>query len=346
MANTKNDALTKSNLINITGFADGSQRFQSLNKKLVLGDIIVQNPGEGFENKRRLIPTSGINTYSDFIEYTNHGFEDGELIRYSHSGIGVTIGGLDTDQDYYVLKINDSQFRLASAGIGTTLSNANYLTKQFVGLTSVGSGEHIFNYPPIQVSVKGVIGINTSSNEGEDFNAIINPIVRGSITSVNVEKSGIGYGASTTFNFSIPPQVRVSSGSSSEYKAIVTNGKIQSVIVTRSGEEYTSTPDLVVLGDGVGAKVVSSISNGRVNSVTVKNGGVGYTTSLVSVQENLPGTGAVFLPKIRSWAGNNVKRYEDIFYGDDGFLSRGDNDEWIKFTSFYAPRGLRKLLKS
>ena len=344
LANTKNDALTKSNLINITGFADGSQRFQSLNKKLVLGDIIIENPGEGYENKRRLVPTTGINTYSDFIEYTNHGFEDGEIIRYENNG--VKIGGLDTDQDYYVLKINDSQFRLAAAGIGTTLSNANYLTKQFVGFTSVGSGDHVFNYPPIQVSIKGVIGINTSGGEGEDYNAIINPIVRGSITSINVERAGIGYGASTTFNFSIPPQVRVSSGSSSEYKAIVTGGKIQSVIVTRSGEEYTSTPDLVILGDGVGAKLVSSISNGRVDSVTVKNGGVGYTTSLVSVQESIPGSGAVFLPKIRSWAVNNVKRYEDIFYNDDGFLSRGDNDEGIKFTTFYAPRGLRKILKS
>ena len=190
------------------------------------------------------------------------------------------------------------------------------------------------------------VGTTFNNSDGEDYNAIINPIVRGSITSVNVEKSGIGYGASTTFNFSIPPSVRVSSGSSSEYKAIVTNGKIQSVIVTRSGGEYTSTPDLTILGDGVGAKLVSSISNGRVNSVTVKNGGVGYTTSLVGVQENLPGTGAVFLPKIRSWAVNNVKRYEDIFYDDDGFLSRGDNDEGIKFTSFYAPRGLRKILKS
>ena len=115
------------------------------------------------------------------------------------------------------------------------------------------------------------------------------------------------------FNFSIPPTVRVSSGSSSEYKAIVTDGEIQSVIVTRSGEEYTSTPDLVVLGDGVGAKLVSSINSGRVDSVTVKNGGVGYTTSIVSVQESIPGSGAVFLPKIRSWAINNVKRYEDIF---------------------------------
>ena len=69
LANNQNDAITKSNLINLTGFADGSQRFQSLRKKFVLGQIIIDNPGEGYENKRRLIPTAGINTYSDFIEY-------------------------------------------------------------------------------------------------------------------------------------------------------------------------------------------------------------------------------------------------------------------------------------
>ena len=125
----------------------------------------------------------------------------------------------------------------------------------------------------------------------------------------------------------------------------MSNGKIQSVIVTRSGDEYTSTPDLTILGDGVGAKVVSSISGGRVSEVSIKNGGVGYTTSLVGVQEVIPGSGVVFLPKIKSWAVNNVKRYEDIFYGDDGFLTRGDNDEGIKFTSFYVPRELRKVLK-
>ena len=93
-------------------------------------------------------------------------------------------------------------------------------------------------------------------------------------------------------------------------------------------------------------KIVSSISGGSVDRVIVDNGGVGYSTATVAVQEVIPGTGAIFLPKIKSWAVNNVKRYEDIFYGDDGFLSRGDNDEGIKFTSFYAPRGLRKVLKS
>ena len=341
LANNKNDALTKSNLLNLTGFADGSQRFQSLNKKLVLGQVVIENPGKGYENKRRLVTSSGINTYSDSIEYKNHGFLDGEIVRYSNDQI--KIGGLDTDQDYYILKVNDDRFRLAAAGIGSTLSNENYISNQFVGLTSVGSGEHIFNYPPITVNIKGRIGINTS--HPENYHARVNPIVRGSITSVNIEKSGNGYGNNTTFNFSIPPQVRVSSGSSSEYKAIVTDGKIRSVIVTRSGEEYTSTPDLQILGDGAGAKIISSISNGRVDSVTVDNGGVGYSTASVSVQEIIPGTGAIFLPNIRSWSINNVKRYEDIFYNDDGFLSRGYNDEGIKFTSFYAPRGLRKILK-
>ena len=341
LANNQNDAITKSNLLNLTGFADGSQRFQSLRKKLVLGQVIIENPGEGYENKRRLIPSAGINTYSDFIEYANHGFNDGEIIRYSNDG--VKIGGLDTDQDYYVLKVSDNRFRLASAGIGTTLSDLNYQTKQFVGMTSIGSGEHVFNYPPITVSVRGTIGINTA--EPENYHATINPIVRGSITSINIDNPGLGYGNDSTFNFSIPPQVRVSSGSSSEYKAIVTNGRIQSVIVTRSGGEYTSAPDLTILGDGVGAKIISSISGGSVDKVTVDNGGVGYSTASVGVQEVIPGTGAVFLPKIKSWAVNNVKRYEDIFYDDDGFLSRGDNDEGIKFTSFYAPRGLRKILK-
>ena len=208
-----------------------------------------------------MIPITGINTYSNFIEYKDHGFENGELIRYSNDSI--KIGGLDTDQDYYVLKINNDRFKLAAAGIGSTLSNENYISKQHVGLTSLGDGNHIFNYPPITVEVKGILGINTS--HPENYHAVINPIVRGSITSINVEKPGLGYGNNTTFNFKIPPLVRVSSGSSSEYKAIVTDGKIQSVIVTRSGDEYTSSPDLEILGDGVGAKIISSISNGRVD---------------------------------------------------------------------------------
>ena len=341
LANDLNSALTRTNIINISGFADGIQRFESLEKKRVISQIIVENPGEGYENKRRLIAPTGINTYSDYIEYQDHGFADGEIVRYSNSGI--PIGGLQTTQDYYVLKVDDNKFRLAAAGIGTTLSDVNYLTKQYVGLTSLGFGNHVFNYPSITVNVKGRIGINTTSSE--NYHAVVNPVVRGSITSVNVEESGIGYGSSTIFNFAIRPTVRVSSGSSSEYRAIVSSGKIQSVIITKSGTNYSSPPDISIFGDGVGAKAIASISNGQVSKITILNGGVGYTTSSVVVSENIPGTGVKFLPQIKSWNINDVKKYEDIITEDDGFLRRGDNDNGMKFTSFYAPRQLRSILK-
>ena len=341
LANNENDALTRSNLLNFTAFGDGIQRFESLRKKQVIGRIVIENPGEGYENKRRLVPTSGINTYSDFIEYKDHGFNDGDLIRYSNEG--VRIGGLETTQDYYVLREDGDKFRLAAAGIGSTLSRANYDTKQYVGMTSVGEGKHIFNYPPITVAVRGKLGINTDTTE--NYHAITSPIVRGGITAINVEEPGVGYGSSDVFNFSIPPEVRVSSGSSSEYKAIVQNGKIQSVIVTSAGTEYTSAPDLTIFGDGVGAKVIASISNGSIDKITVTNGGVGYSTSQVVVSEQLPGSGVKFLTKVNDWQINNVKRYEDIIQPDDGFLIRGDNDNGMKFTSFYAPRELRKLIQ-
>ena len=342
LANNENDAITRSNIINITGFADGTQRFQSLEQKKVLGRIIVENSGENYENKRRLVPPVGVNTYSDFIEFNNHGFQDGELIRYSNSD-GTAIGGLSQTQDYYVLKDNDNKFRLAAAGIGTTLSDANYKTNQYVDLESIGSGEHIFNYPPIVVNVKGRLGINTSSSE--NYHATVNPIVRGSITSINLEAPGNNYGASNVFNFTIPPQVRVSAGSSSEFKPIVSKGKIQSVIVTRGGYNYTSVPDLTINGDGVGAKIIAKVENGQVKSVTVANGGVGYSTSNVAVQETIPGTNVKILTKIASWNVDAVERNKNIIKEDDGYLTRGDNDNGMKFTSFYAPRELRKALK-
>lgn len=59
-----------------------------------------------------MIPSVGINTYSDYIEYKDHGFGDGELVRYTNDGIA--IGGLDTSQDYYVLKVDDNRFRLTA----------------------------------------------------------------------------------------------------------------------------------------------------------------------------------------------------------------------------------------
>ena len=60
-------------------------------------------------------------------------------------------------------------------------------------LVSIGSGIHIFNYEPITVSVSGRIGVSTLT--GQDFNATIQPIFRGSIESVHVQSGGENFGS-------------------------------------------------------------------------------------------------------------------------------------------------------
>ena len=41
-------------MYNFTAFDDGIQRFESLRKKQVIGRIVIENPGEGCENREDL----------------------------------------------------------------------------------------------------------------------------------------------------------------------------------------------------------------------------------------------------------------------------------------------------
>ena len=79
------------------------------------------------------------------------------------------------------------------------LNLADYYDKQiFTSLTKTGGGS--FNYQPITVTVEGTIGVSTRSG-GQDFSAVLQPIVRGQITSVDLTQAGAGYGASEIINF-------------------------------------------------------------------------------------------------------------------------------------------------
>ena len=72
-------------------------------------------------------------------------------IEISHAGSANTSRFLAGGSVGVGIGVTDTTGRNAAAGIGTTLSNANYLSKQFVGLNSVGSGEHIFNLSLIHI---------------------------------------------------------------------------------------------------------------------------------------------------------------------------------------------------
>lgn len=116
------------------------------------------------------------------------------LIR--HDGTAVT--GLSTEKQYYVTVVDKDNFKLSATGVGTTASDFYYLTKQYENLTNVGVGTHTFNYPEISVEVIGSVGI--SSIEGKNFNAVLQPIVRGEITSIHLSNKGVGYGSSEVIN--------------------------------------------------------------------------------------------------------------------------------------------------
>ena len=94
--------------------------------------------------------------------------------------------------------------------MGTTTKDFYYKTKQFAEFRNVGFGTHSFNYQPISVEVLGRVGI--SSIEGKTFEANIQPIFRGEITSVDLTQTGVGYGASEILNFNREPKVSLYSG--------------------------------------------------------------------------------------------------------------------------------------
>ena len=142
--------------------------------------------------------TAGINTALNHITISNHGFNSGETVTYSGNA-----SGLSSDQTYIVTVVDSDSFKLSSVGVGTTAKAFYYDTKQYVDIESVGSGTHTFNYPTISVNVSGEIGVTTFS--GQDFNARLQPVFRGSIESVHLTDNGVGYGASEVINFNKQP---------------------------------------------------------------------------------------------------------------------------------------------
>lgn len=152
------NALSQTDEINLTSVGEGIQRFRSTRKKNIITSINVIDGGSGYENKKRIASPLGINTSNSIISIENHDYKTGEIITYNTTGS--VASGLSTSENYYVIKIDENRFRLASAGIGTTFSNFKYLTNQYVNISSIGSGDHEFNYPEISVTISGKIGLS------------------------------------------------------------------------------------------------------------------------------------------------------------------------------------------
>lgn len=334
------ESLVGINTVDLTSFGVGNHRFESTTTKKKVSSVIITNKGNGYKNKKVVVNTSGINTSTNTITAVGNQYLDGETIYYY--GGSVNISGLSTGS-YILSKVDDSSFRLSSIGIGSTPRDFYYKTKQYIDLKSSGSGNHIFNYEPIEVKIEGKVGISTISNV--DVTAKIQPIFRGEITSVFVFDGGVGYGSSEIINYNKQPNYNLNAGSGARLTPIISNGKIISVVINEKGNYYNSPPDLVVRGFGVGAQLTPIIENGQIVDVKIINGGINYDQKNTLIDVIVPGTGCElkFYPQV--WTINNFSRLINTkkITSDDGVIYKGKNKNYgLQYSHVYSPRSLRK----
>ena len=239
--NRKSDAETGSDPIDLTSYGVGRQFIRAFEVKRVVSSITVTDPGSGYQNKKRTIGSAGIITATDSISIKNHGYLEKEIIRYTAPTTGDSVTGLAENKDYYVVKLSNNEFSLSEVGIGSTGVDYYYNNRIFAKLSKTGGGS--FNYQPISVTVEGTIGVSTRSG-GQDFSAVLQPIVRGQISSVDLTQAGVGYGASEIINFNRQPVITFSNGESAQAEPVINNGKIDSILIKNSGRNYWAPPDV------------------------------------------------------------------------------------------------------
>tara|TARA_B100001142_G_scaffold131600_1_gene133153 strand:+ start:4547 stop:16651 length:12105 start_codon:yes stop_codon:yes gene_type:complete len=328
-----NDANVGINTVVITGYGVGIQEFKSYERKKIVSNIIVDNAGSGYKNKKRLIV--GVNTAIDQITITNHGYNEKEIVRYTAGA--TAIDGIDSTTEYYVVKIDDNTFSLSEVGTGQTQSDYFYDNNIFTNIKSEGNGT--FNYNPIAVTIQGTIGVNTLTNQ--DFSCKVQPVFRGSIDSIDIIDEGIGYGASEVLNFNRQPVVTFNSGFGAQLTPIVSNGRIVEVLVNQGGKEYNSPPDLSISGIGSFARLTPITLNGVITEVKVISGGAGYSSD-TDIIVKPSGIDATVFTDINQWTINLFARNLPNILGDDGIVDTSISGKTLEYSHLYPSRYLRE----
>ena len=327
LAKTRNEALAGITTLPISTNGGGLHKFETKESRLKVDRIEIISSTD-FQNRENTVDSVGINTFTDVINIPNHRYSSGELIRYG-GGTVSDISGLTSGNDYYVVKIDDNNFRVS---ISTSLVD-------YVKMPLPGTGQHTFNYPPVSVTIDGTQGISTS-------NATASAVIRGNVDGIHVKTKGDNFG-SLFINDNNKPDAIIIEGSKSAFDPVIVNGRIDSVSIKSGGKDFFSVPDIIVNGDGVGAKLIARVDNGKVVGVDVITKGAGYTANGTTITAKTPGSGVIMSPNLKSWTINNVQRYanygdvkeDDGFYGEMKVVENG-----YPYINYYASRKLRDHL--
>ena len=316
---TRADAIAGVNTVGFTQFGNGVQYLRASKLKSIVSSVVITNPGEGYENKQRVIPTVGVNTVSNRVEIQNHGYRDGEVVRYTRDSSLPSVQGLYENRDYYVIKVNEDEFSLTEVGSGTQGKSYFYDRKITVNFVNAGRGS--FNYPPITVDVEGAASSfdKTFVEDFQELYVIESPITENIITPVSV----LAW-TDTEAEIHNPYYVLVSEnanwlisddpfiGNILLYEAKlqpVFRGSIQSIDRVSGGVGYGASTIIdfnrqpeITFKSGEGAVLTPIINNGKITEVVVNSPGNGYNSPPDLVVRSLDNKGdyAILVPIIEN----------------------------------------------
>ncbi len=347
---TLENAYNKTNEINLVGISSGFHNLKSIRSRNTITQVYVKESGSGYSNRLIKVPsvlafdgkTNGVNTFDDYIFALNHRFKNKDIVRYSTDG--TSISGLSTTSEYVVTVLDDNKFKLSNIGVGTQFFDVEYENKRYVNIGSLGTGNHTFYYPPIRLVVETLSGIGATTIIEPEFE----PVFTGSVESVFLESSGVGYGVSDVINFHRRPDIKVKPiDSEALLRPIVVNGTIVDVQFLTFGRGYDKGIDIIVNGKGSFADIRPIVENGRIVAVNIANGGVGYEQNDTSITIKRRGIDAKFIGNVFEWKINQVEKNKTILTTQDGgFIAPSKNRDFgLQLINFDAPKILRQKLK-
>jgi hypothetical protein len=275
----------------------------------------------------------------------------------------------EDDQYYYICSSGYPSHDILSSEVNVNLVNQNLLRLIRKNPTVTTEVYHT-GTRDVGIFVDGTLAINHRDEEFINF---------GKLTKINLLKSGTGYKKSpfilvnnqpgkaianlsgevlesisinTTETFNSIPEITITSGRGAEIDAIVTSGKITSLVIKNSGEYYSSPPiirisDLSGRGKFAEFKAVVSPEGEIINFVKIDEGKF-YTKEnvIVDVIEDAKNNEAQAVAEIENWYFDRFKKNQTKVDNSNGYVfetydSIGKSNKSYLYGRIANPKSLR-----
>ena len=276
--------------------------------EVAIGDVVTSAAGESLRVKNfapaRTVATSGVNTTSNVITFTAHGYTDGTKVTYNAGG-GTALAGLVDGTEYFIRDKADDTFKLAATSGGTAivLTGTGNNAQNFVGSTNTGmtmttamsgsteSGATAsVSRPPIDFASGGtqinanILGIT----KGESVAGVDN------VTSIAVGTDGARYVQAPTITVAGPTARTVATA-----KVSTANNTIEI-----TGHNMRTGTKLTYVSGGTNMQIASSDIDDDDAVFVINTGSTSLFKIATSLSNALAGTAANI-----SGAGNNSQTF-------------------------------------